>query len=165
MKKLIAKVMILGMLGAGAYLAVNTDYKRIPDVWHICKKVVFQKQDYSKVLVSELEQNAQSGDEIIESGYKINKKLFGNRKTADKFAEHPYDLRIRIEHSSNGEAAYLVDNSNGQVLPIYKGIQVGDLEHRLKGISEEAKEEALKIINQAKQFTSSTIEKYLKDLR
>jgi len=162
MKKTIKILALAGMLGAGIYFAGNTDYKRIPDVWRISRKIVFQKQDYSKVMISEVEEKSEYADEMIERGSEINKKLFGKRKTAEKFAEHPYDLRIKVEHSENGESAYLVDNSNGQVLPIYKGIQVGDLEHRLKGISEEAKEEALRIFDQAKQYTGNLIDRYLK---
>src|SRR3989338_3734110 len=157
MKKLVLAVAFAGAL---AYFGLNTNYKRLPDCWDVCKKAVCKKQDYSKTLISELEeeQDSKTADEMIESGFKMNKRIFGRRKAADEFIEHPYDLRIRVEHSEKGEAAYLVDLKNGKILPIYEGDQVGNLEHRLSGVPELVKEEVSRIFEQAKEFTNNTID-------
>jgi len=167
MKKFIAAIAVAGMLGAGAYFGLNTNYRRIPDVWSITKKVVFQKQEYPKVLLSEIEQNAdeKTADEAIEAGYRAKKKIFGNRNSAEKFIKNPYDLRIRVEHSKEGEAAYFVDLASGEILPVYEDDQVGDLEHRLSGIPGIVKEEVEMIFEQAKQFTNYKIDEYLRELR
>ena len=159
MKKFLATILI-GTLGAGIYFFTSTDYKKIPDILKITKKVVFQKEDYSETLIKEVEDKY--ADELIEKGWEIRKQLFGKRKSANKFIETPYDLRIRVEHSRNGEAAYLIDLANGKVLPIYKGIQVGSLEHRLGGLPQIVKDKISNVFEQAKGYTNDKIDELLR---
>lgn len=159
--------LVAGLFGATAYFCLNTNYKKIPDCFYIFRSVVFGNNTYSDVLLSELlkEKNEKIAEQMIEGGYQIKKQLFSERKPAPGFIKHPYDLRIIVEHSSQGEMAYILDLREKRTFPIYEGVQVGDLEHRLKGLPEIINSQLLKTFEQTKMFFIDKLDSYLNELK
>ena len=139
-KKFIIGAAAVAILGTG-YCANTTDYKRIPEVLRIFDSVVLEQQGYENTLIRELEttKDENIANRLIDTGYSARKRINSDRNPADYFADNPYDLRINIEHSPEGDEVYLVDTKTGEEHPIYSGNHVGGVEHRFAGLYNDGK--------------------------
>lgn len=94
------------------------------------------------------EKSDRAVERMIELGHKMRKRLNAGRPAAPGYAAHPYDLRIEIEHTPQGEIAYLVDRADGSKQPIYNGNKTGctmlelrrGLEEVINGLFERTRE-------------------------
>lgn len=85
---------------------------------------------------------------------------------AKGFLPKPFALRIEFTTNQQGELeVYLVNETKHEALPIYEvegTTQVGDVEHRVKGISEETRTKIIELLEGAKEGSSTTLDKVKK---
>jgi len=73
----------------------------------------------------------------------FNKVLFRNTPVAQNFVSDPFSLKIvHVKNEETGELeTYLTNVQSHEMLPVYEingTTHVGDIEHRLRGVTEEA---------------------------
>lgn len=165
MRKTLATIAALAVVGTG-YAGLKTDYKKAPQVAEIFKKTVIQRKDYESVLLEELENadDEETANNLIGSGYEARKRINKNRETAEGFVSNPYDLRILIEHTPEGEKAYLFDSGTEEKLAIYENKQIGNMKHRLKGVEISVEELIAETFEDAKYRTIKSFEKVIEKL-
>jgi len=155
--------MIVAATGLVAYFAGKTDYARIPDVARIFSEVVMHRQDYEKTLLAEISgtKNEGTANAMVETGCAARKRINAGISPAENFTRDPYDLRIEIKHTANGDETYLADLASNQRLPIYENNQVGDLSHRITGIRSDAGKLITDIFDEAKKTALETIDEFV----
>lgn len=161
MKKAILAAGIIA--GLAYYSAAKIDYKRVPEIAGIFSSVVIHRQDYEKTLLNGIKgtKNENIAGEMLDAGYEARKRINFGKLPAEKFTKDPYDLRIEIEHSDEGDKAYLVDLTSKQKLPIYDKNQVGDLNHRLNGIKDDARGIVSLLFDEAKKEMAQAIDDFM----
>jgi hypothetical protein len=164
-KKLIIGAAAVALCGA-AYCAKVTNYRHIGDAVRIADEVVVHQKEYEQTLLEELSftDSEQTANEMIEQGSLARKRINIWKSPADDFTQNPYDLRIVIEHTPEGERAYLADLKTGERLPIFRNNQVGDFNHRISGMYEITERTINQIFEEAKTTTLHTIDSFLKGL-
>ena len=151
-KKIIVSAAALGII-ATSYYVKTADFSRMKNVAGIVNEVIMKRKDFERTLIDVL---AKTGDEetangMIEKGYLARKRINAGMKPADGFAQNPYDLRIVVEHSLEGDKTYLADTSKSQKLPIYADNQVGDFRYRIGGLYSDAKNAAINLLGETKK--------------
>jgi hypothetical protein len=87
---------------------------------------------------------------------------FRNVPIAKGFLPNPFGLKIVYVQDAEGLKTYLINDSKDEMLPVFEiegTTQVGDAEHRIKGIGEETRSKVLKILEDAKKGSSTTLDK------
>jgi hypothetical protein len=88
---------------------------------------------------------------------------FQGTPVAENFLPEPFHLKIHYTLNDQGQLeTYLVNEPAGEILPIQKieGMtQVGDTEHRMRGLSEETRNKVLEILEETKEGGSTALDK------
>ncbi len=158
-KKLIICAAAVAILGTG-YCAKITNYRHMGDAARIIDEIVVHQKDYEGMLLEELGYtgNEKTANGMIELGSLARKRINIWKKPAEDFAQNPYDLVIAVEHTPEGEKAYLIDLKAEQKLPVYRDNQVGDVGYRVSGMYEGAKRELKDGLGKLKTKAVQTID-------
>lgn len=88
---------------------------------------------------------------------------FRGTPVAESFLTQPFHLKIHYTLNDKGELeTYLVNEPRSEILPIHEieGMtQVGDTEHRMRGLSEETRNKVLEMLEETKEGGSSALDK------
>ena len=158
MKKSIAAMAAFAIMGGGYFIS-NTNCREMPRIAGLFKAVVLEEQVYERALLSDLSKtdNEAIAEEIIETGYVVRKRINSENEIAPGFVQAPYDLRILIEHTPQGDEAYLFSSMDGKKLPIFRNRQVGELGHRINGLEQSAENMMNDLFDEAKRDTMNAL--------
>jgi hypothetical protein len=88
---------------------------------------------------------------------------FRNTPSAENFLPNPFSLKIAYRQNDEGQLeTYLVNLNKDEMLPIYEienTTQVGDSEHRIKGLGDETRKKLNEILEGAKEGGTTALDK------
>lgn len=88
---------------------------------------------------------------------------FRGTPVAESFLPEPFHLKIHHTLNDQGQLeTYLVNAPQNEILPVYEieGMtQVGDTEHRMRGLSEETRNRLLEILEETKEGGSTALDR------
>ncbi len=94
-----------------------------------------------------------------------NKFRFSKAPVAEDFSPDAFEFKIVYVKNAEGKLeTYLVNSQKNEMLPVFEiegTTQVGDANHRLRGIGEEGRDKLKSILESAKDGSSTTIDKLL----
>ncbi len=104
---------------------------------------------------------------ITSPGWEVKKIYntirFRNTSVAEDFLSNPFSLKIvYVQNDQEQLETYLINDSKNEMLPIYEiegTTQVGDAEHRIRGVSEETRSRVIEILEDAKEGSSTALDK------
>jgi hypothetical protein len=90
---------------------------------------------------------------------------FSKAPIAENFSPDAFDVKIVYVKNTEGKLeTYLVNSQKNEMLPVLEiegTTQVGDANHRLRGIGEEGRNKLKSILESAKNGSTTTIDKLL----
>lgn len=86
-----------------------------------------------------------------------------NTPIAKDFLSKPFSLHVSYSRNDAGELeTYLINEEKSEALPVYEiegTTQVGDAEHRMRGIGEETRKKLIEAFEEAQEGGSAALEK------
>lgn len=156
-KKAILALAIVGTVGYAGKSALK-DTKA--DLIALNNKVVVESSRGTEILEELKKSNdlkEEVIDEIIDVCYKKKRELNKGVAAKEHF-QNPYQVEYVIKKLNGKAAGYLIDTNSGIAYPLYEGMQLGSLEHRIAGLKRIAEKKIAEGLEEARKALDDALE-------